>query len=270
MSAPAFLRVRALVEDSSVQRIRGFYFYNLGTILRQLRHLEAGRSLADAYYPLFAAKTEIDQLLGQSLMPLRSSRPYAQALSYAIDTINKKDEQYLLTISDIYEIIRALDGFEIAYNAENSVADTFVVTSKAGYDAAILTEMGEMLFPPDLAFKARDALEDARSAGRCLAFSLGTAAGFHLLRVLESVVLKYRKQVIPGSPDPKNRNLGGYIRDMEEAGVGTPKVLSALRQIKDLHRNPLLHPEESLSVDQAIDLFGIVRSVVSSMLNELT
>ena len=69
-------------------------------------------------------------------------------------------------------------------------------------------------------------MADVRSAGKCIAFELGTAAGFHLLRALETVVLVYRKHVMPGNPDPNpnNRNLGQYIKDMEENGVGERKT----------------------------------------------
>ena len=209
-------------------------------------------------------------MVNQSLLPLLSSRQFAIDLSRAIEKlVNKNDPAVALEIFEVYEVWRALDSFEIAYNAENNVADTFVVTAKAGYNTTILTEFGELLFPPDLLAKAKDAMEDARSAGRCLAFALGTAAGFHLLRVLEIVVLKYRKHVIPGNPEATNRNLGAYIKDMETAEVSDKKVLTVLRQIKDLHRNPLLHPEETLSVDEAVDLLGIVRSAVSYMLSEL-
>jgi hypothetical protein len=36
-----------------------------------------------------------------------------------------------------------------------------------------------------------------------------------------------------------------------------------------LHRNPLIHPEVALSVDEAMATLGIARSVVTAMLAEL-
>lgn len=40
----------------------------------------------------------------------------------------------------------------------------------------------------------------------------------------------------------KNRNWGQYINDMEKAGVNA-RLMASLRDVKDLHRNPLIHPD---------------------------
>lgn len=144
------------------------------------------------------------------------------------------------------------------------------MTPKGGYDATALIEYSEVLFPRELGVKVPECIADIRWAGKCIAFELGTAAGFHLLRALETVVLAYRKHVIPGNPDPNpnNRNFGQYIKDMEDNN-GEKKVISTLRQIKDLHRNSLFHPEDVLTVDEAIRLLGIVVSAVGAMLDRL-
>jgi hypothetical protein len=51
--------------------------------------------------------------------------------------------------------------------------------------------------------------------------------------------------------------LGALLKGMADLGVGHPKVLAVLIQIKDLHRNPLIHPEESLSTEDAIGVVGL-------------
>lgn len=114
-----------------------------------------------------------------------------------------------------------------------------------------------------------DVLFDLREAGKCIAFDLGTAAGFHLLRVLETVIRAYWGVVMDGQPLPISRNLGSYIQKMEDAKKGDPKVLTALRQIKDRHRNELMHPEEKLTLDESIALLGIVQSAIVPMLSVL-
>jgi hypothetical protein len=256
-------------ERYPVQRIRGFYFYTLGSNLRALKVVAAGSALNIYSYALLTAKSEIEFLQGQDLMPLKSSRGYAITLHSAIVKVLDNQPDYVLTMDDLYAVWSALDSFEIAYNAENSIADTFVVTPKAGYDTTVLIESGEKNFPPELATKAPDAVDDIRNAGKCLAFGLGTACGFHLLRAFETVVLAYRKHLLNSEADPANRNLGRYIKDMEDAKVGDPKILGTLRQIKDLHRNSLLHPEDNLTVEEAVRLLGIVVSAVGAMIDQL-
>jgi hypothetical protein len=56
---------------------------------------------------------------------------------------------------------------------------------------------------------------------------------------------------------------------MEDKKKGSPKVIAALKQIASLHRNPLIHPEDSLTVDQAVGLIGICVSAVNQMLAEM-
>jgi hypothetical protein len=68
---------------------------------------------------------------------------------------------------------------------------------------------------------------------------------------------------------PKQRNIGVYLGQMEKHGFCEPKELGTLKQIKDLHRNALIDPEETLTVEDAIGLLGIVRNAISAMLAPL-
>jgi hypothetical protein len=61
--------------------------------------------------------------------------------------------------------------------------------------------------------------------------------------------------------------MGAYLAVMEKSELGDRRVRSALKDIKDLHRNPLIHPEHSLdSVEEAIDLLGAIRAAIGAML----
>jgi hypothetical protein len=148
-------------------------------------------------------------------------------------------------------------------------ADAYFVSKKGGYDTTDIITRAEVLFPSELMLKAPEAIRDIQEAGRCIAYELATAAGFHLLRANESVLLKYFDTVAGEEKRPSNRNLGALLKKMQDLGVGDSKVLAVLTQIKDLHRNPLFHPEDQLSVDEAINLMGIVRSAVSAMLEAI-
>ena len=153
--------------------------------------------------------------------------------------------------------------------AELGVMPSFFVTQKESYDTAILLEWGTSLFPSSLVVKVPEAAADAQQVGRALAFELPTAAGFHLYRVLESVLRRYYSVVTSGDAAPNVRTIGTYVRAMRKAGCGDSKVLATLEQVRDLHRNPLIHPELMLSTEDAVTAIGIVRSAVSAMLSEL-
>jgi hypothetical protein len=132
---------------------------------------------------------------------------------------------------------------------------------KRGYDTTDLIERGAVLFPDDL---------DIEQGARCLAFELPTAAGFHFHRANESVLHRYYDAVTNGKPRLSGWNIGEYLAAFKAHQVGDPLVLSALKDLKDLHRNPLIHPEHTLeSVDQAIALLGSIQCVVVYMLKAI-
>jgi hypothetical protein len=57
--------------------------------------------------------------------------------------------------------------------------------------------------------------------------------------------------------------MGDYLNEMNQKKIGDEKVKAALKDLKDLHRNPLIHPEHSLeSADEAIALMNGVHTVM--------
>jgi hypothetical protein len=153
--------------------------------------------------------------------------------------------------------------------AELSNVDCYYVTQKGGYDTNLLVVNAEKMFPSDLPVKVSEAITDIREAGRCLGYEASTAAGFHILRALESVVRKYWGATAKGKTHPKNKTLGSYVKQLNDNNLGDPKVRAVLQQIKDLHRNPIAHPGDSLSLDETIGLFGIVHSAIAAMIGQI-
>lgn len=143
----------------------------------------------------------------------------------------------------------------------------FLVTPKKGLDTGQMIVDGSVAFPTDLPTKVPTAIPDAQQAMRCIVFELPTAAGFHLHRANESVLRRYWDAVTSGAPRPDDRNMGTYLRKLDELGAGDKVVKTALRDLKDQHRNPLIHPEHSLdTVDEAFALFCGVFNAMEGML----
>jgi hypothetical protein len=80
-----------------------------------------------------------------------------------------------------------------------------------------------------------EAMFDAREAMKSLAYELPTATGFHTFRALEAVLRRYHAHVTGGQAPPKVRNIGVYLESLRRIGKGNPKVISAIKQIADLH-----------------------------------
>ena len=252
-----------------MQRISVPFIYELGVSLQPLNNIKANDPVVNYLFDLFTAEKALDEFIFQSVYSpiLRVCRlPGAELIAVIRAMMNNEDYTRTITAAESGALTRAFSNFKAVFSAEFATASVYLVTRRRGYDIAILIEQAEELFPEDLIKKIPSVKLDLREAGKCIAFDLGTAAGFHLLRALETVICCYWHVVMEGQPLPKNRNLGAYIREMETAKKGEGKVLVALKQIKDFHRNSLMHPEEVLDLDQAIGLLGIVQSAIVTML----
>jgi hypothetical protein len=202
---------------------------------------------------------------------LRSSTPFAADLLNKIQKITN-DDDFERTIDgmNLWSIKRSFEEYKTALLAELGSLNSYFITQKGSHDTFSLLMHGETLFPADLVIKVPEARFDAREAAKCLAFEVPTACAFHVFRATESVLRRYYSHVTGGSAPPKVRSIGVYLNAMKQANCGDPKVLAALKQMTDLHRNPLIHPEAVLTIDEALAIVGIAASAMTTMLTELS
>jgi hypothetical protein len=251
-----------------VIRIALPYVFNYSANIEPLRNIfEQETDLLSIYGTLLQAQNAIETFNSSMYsIYLFSSRPAADALLSHLRQITTESISENITQYEIWQIKYVYNDYRIAFNAELATLNTYFVTHKLPFDVRALLEVGESLFPIELANKVPEAVTDAREAGKCLAYEAPTAAGFHLFRVLESVLRRYYANVTGGAAAPKQRNIAVYINALRQAKKGDERILSVVKQISDLHRNPLSHPEAILSTDEAIAAAGIVRSAVTLML----
>lgn len=257
---------------ASVIRISLPYFSRLGVALTRLSDVKPGMKLTDAWVTLLTAQSEVDSLLRTEWFApaIRSAYFPGQALITALKPLtDRSDWETELTQGETWGIHSKLTEFQTVLNAELGIADCYFVSRKGAFDTASLISAGELCFPPDLPAKAATSIADVRAAAKCLAFEVPTASGFHIMRALEAVIRSYWPVASSGKAHPKNKTMGSYIKNMNDKGYGSAKVRAVLQQIKDLHRNPLAHPDVTLEVDEASLLFGICQSAIAAMLREI-
>ena len=245
------------------------YVTNVIESLNDLAKITGGETLGTHRYVLWSGHNNVHGFLFSSVWSggLRVCLGPGSKLLEAIQDISKgESDDVEVDFLQAFTLSNAISSFRTVLEAEFQTSSLYLVTARRGFDIPSLLEQAEIIFPPELMNKLPGTRFDLRQAGKCIAFDLGTGAGFHLLRALETVICAYWNVVMKGAPLPENRNIGAYIREMETAKVGDGKVLTALRQIKDFHRNSLMHPEETLDLDQAIALLGIVQSAIVAML----
>jgi hypothetical protein len=201
---------------------------------------------------------------------LRSSSPFARdLLGHIQQQTNHEDLDRTVQSHELWFIKSSFDEYKTALLAELGSLNSYFITQKGSHDTYSLLMYGESLFPSDIATKVPEAKFDCCEAAKCLAFEVPTACAFHVFRAVESVLRRYYASATEGKAAPKSRNLGVYLAAMKQKNFGNPKVLAALKQLIDLHRNPLIHPEAVITVDEALAIIGISSSLMTAMLAEL-
>lgn len=250
-------------------RITLHYFYNIGTLLEPLRDVQSEEKISDVYGDLLQAEEAVEALLTNTVVPLRTCNVTGNDLLRAIREVTQADlkEKVALTWIEAYNIRNSVTSFETVLSAELQILDTYFVSQKAGYSTIDLIAHAEVLLPESLrADIPLEALMDFRAGGRCLAFELPTAAGFHLLRATEAMLDEYYDVIATQKNLPEKATMGQTVAYLKSNG-GDSKVVAVLEQLTSLHRNPLMHPQDVLTMVEAIILIGMVVSAIAAMVD---
>lgn len=258
-------------------RLNGSYFLTGGAALQALRPFQADSRFMDIWQAVWAAEDWLGPMLQQNIFHLRTSLSAGFDLLQLLRQMKTKIEEAFKGEKgdehvgwDYANLLTAVNSFTTLLAAELRVSDFYFVTNKGCYDTTRLIESGADLFPPELASKVPNVVLDCSEVGKCIAFGLPTAAAFHLHRINEAVLREYFSAVLPGTAHPEKKTIRAYVDAMKNAHLDNKQVLGALSTLNSFHRNPVIHPDQSLvSVDEAIALLGIVQACVQQMLKEV-
>jgi hypothetical protein len=279
--------------ELDVERINQFSFYELGQNLSKIAAFETrDASASAAFWPIWEANTALKTLLSGKPIPLGVSKARAQELSDIFEHIVAAS--YRTTLPDgstqmrfpqegdpaipgwrFYQLKEALTAFEMVFREEMREAATYYVPRRGIYFTPALVDSADDSFPAELLSclppKTR---VDWRAAGRCLAFMLLSASGFHVTRAVEGMLEAYY-QLFSGQPGKTLHSWNEYIQELETIAKGNPtpcpakKTLAELRQMKDDYRNPIAHPRVVLGEPDARMLFANGESLIIAMAQEI-
>ena len=258
-----------------MQRINTWAFYSLGYDIHPLSALGWKSTLSESFLMILSGRSSLLTLLGDEIMDLPLSKEAGRNLYNAIEKV-MPDGQILedadwgaelgVSASGIGE---ATKKFEHVLAAELGFGDTYFVTQKGIYNTTSLIEQADKMFSSAILENLpEETINDIRMAGKCLAFELSTASGFHATRAIEDVVREYYKTLSESELKLENRSWGHYIIQLEKHNPDE-KIIGILKQIKDTHRNPIDHTDETLTLDEANNLLGIARSAITALVTEI-
>jgi hypothetical protein len=177
---------------------------------------------------------------------------------------NKKDA---IDASEAVQGRYLAETFEKSLTTELREANTYFVSPVGIFSTSALLSKADEMFGEHRNLLPNVTVSQIKEAGKCLAFSLGSAAAFHLFGALESVLREYYDRLSGGKRRPKSPSMGAYIGELSEMPDVDQKLIAALRQVKDLHRNPAIHFEKILTMGEALTLVGMIHSAISTTLD---
>jgi hypothetical protein len=177
-----------------------------------------------------------------------------------------QDRKKEIHSGEIYLVQEALGKFQTVFAEELPLVHTYSVSQKGAYSTPDLVDHAEIIFSAEMVkLLPADAIRDIQQAGRCLAFDVPTAAAFHILRAIESVMLKYLSFLSKEKASPKKKDWFSYIESLKEFSA-EQTVIEELNQIRDKYRNPIMHPKDVVSLDSALAFFGKAQFVIQMMI----
>jgi hypothetical protein len=259
------------VQESNMRRLNDFRFYELGIKLKPLEDVNKDTTYRSVFYELWFARGAVADLL-KTFPELSICHQAARELMDAI-TVIVPDDWAAATEKDMdeklgyhyYGIQSAKEAFEHVLSAELDSLNTYLLTQHGIYRTADLVERADMAFGETTRRNiSEEARKDFRQGGRCLAFELPTASGFHTMRATEAVLRQYHRLVTRLSDEERSPEMAQCINELRKSGEDG-KLMGILDSIRDLHRNPQMHPEAFLTMDEAIRLFDISKSAINAM-----
>jgi cytochrome c556 len=267
-----------------LQRINLFQLVELGENLSQASKIKKEDEPFDASLAVFSLERTLNSLRREEKIQFSVASHYIDDLLKATKKVhersNEKDAEGNsfkdLGWSAQYQLKSKLDAFRTVLAAEFRSAATYYVAKIGIYSTENLIENASSRFVPHIAERlGNDALDQYQEAARCLVFGLHTACGFHMMRAVEHTLLLLMKKVCGKAFASLNANWGAYIAKLQQVESSKsrkkPKgeTIDLLRQMKNNHRNPVMHAEISLSKEEAIDIFDLGGVVMSHLAEEL-
>lgn len=172
-------------------------------------------------------------------------------------------------------LVDKLNDFRSVFLAECNDASIYLAEPILIYKISDLVDSASKRIPAEvIEIIPKGIVSEFDQAGRAMAFGLPTACGFHALRALEIMMGHYLNSF--GYSGKKCVSWFDHIDAMrklaeDESRVPNPsqKVVSMLDRMRQLDRNPLMHPEDTLDSTQSETLFSLAAITIIEMARDL-
>jgi hypothetical protein len=255
-----------------MKRLKPYEIYRLGAI-KLLRILPyetmSADDMAERFVPVIIASRSFEMKHPE----LKGAAAQASALRQQIRTVWNERKADELQEYSIPNMLSSLDKLENILEYELDQQHAYLIEKVGIYDTDNLIDHADQHLSATASQVVSDEVkEDFKAAGRCLAFDLFTACGFHAVRALEATARIYYKQNTGKDAAQTDRPLGGMandLRDVADDKNGKPPkplpkdhimrlIISNLDRMNNIYRKPITHPEMVLKTrDDAKNVFDL-------------
>lgn len=254
-----------------MQRVSLEWFAQLGLDIRPLIKFDEKEKFDfEVEMEMWPALFKLQSLLnGEFHLQLRASQPLIQSLIHSIEKISNNDNKEEAFRYGKYAIKYAASQLLPVLYGELAIQNCYLIAPKRAYDIEFLIQDATKIFSNEVALELSPMEKyDVLQAGRCLAFEIPTAALFHIFRAADSVLRRWFLEVSGENDGSKPRTWRVYI-DILRKHNADDKILNTIEQIKNLYRNPVIHPETRVELQDALSFLGIAENLISSIIIDL-
>lgn len=266
-----------------MKRVNLYDLVELGKGIQSVLNLEDESRPVDGYLAATRLQNSLNFLKQNEVVDYKVIEHSAQELEKKLKNLREvfenkgNDDVTAIGWSKRYYANQATGIFENVLAAQCRVAATYSVSKIGIYSTNDLIENASARFPKETqSIIGDEALGQLQEAAQCLSFQLNTACGFHMMRAVEYVLLIYMKKICGRKFSSLNTNWGSYIDELEKMLKGSSRkkpateTIDLLRQLKNNHRNPVMHAEFVLNTTEAQDIFELGSVVISHLSQKIS
>jgi hypothetical protein len=261
------------IESSSMIDVNLASLFYLGNSIRRLSDIRAGQPVSAWASVLFEAREGLKAFLVNA----ERTRMFSQTSRWALSILNTVSSMMpdaapgtlvpnrLISADEVKGLEVALNTFAVLLSEESERLYVVSLQKQRTFDLHTLIDSISTAF--DVAVWARFSefsKREIKEGGRCLALERYTACGFHMMRAVERESRDCATLV--AQAHPVRRDFWDYLKTLQQHGADM-KVIAVLDSLRSLERNPLVHPEDWLSQDDAVNIFCIAQVALSRLIS---
>jgi len=250
-----------------MQQVNAYWLYELGELLGRVRGVLIGEPDEDIVGLVSITIYSLRYFADDQWVPLRITKEDFTHLAEALHkTITEKPPGIVLTSATKRALGHQLDAVRQVLSRELPHTPMYYVPPRFGYVAPTLLENAGQIFGTGEADVMAIAGPDISEAGRCLAFGLWTAFGFHFLRACELVILEYLKAC---GREVRRGSWQNYLAALGQVPGVSRQMKRALDRLTRWDRDELMHPARTLTEPEAESLLDDIKAAMRDMVTDI-